>query len=156
MIEESFTSVFDKFKFQFYRKIFESVRERDGSLSAMEAFSLEIIDLLGAPTIGEFADFLNISQSNATYKVNSLMKKGYLVRQNSETDRREYHLVLSEKFYNYMSLLTSYENTVLERMQERFSAEELAALDRMLGTISNELMPECDVLTDYKKPEELS
>ena len=57
MIEENFTTVFDKFKFQFVRKIFESVRERDGSLSAMEACSLEIIDLLDAPTIGSLPTF---------------------------------------------------------------------------------------------------
>lgn len=152
MIEENFTTVFDKFKFQFFRKIFESVRERDGSLSAMEACSLEIIDLLGAPTIGEFADFLNISQSNATYKVNSLMRKGYLVRQNSETDRREYHLVLSEKYYNYMAFLTSYEDTVCQRIQDRFSEEELRVFDRILKTISEELMPECDVLDEKNSP----
>ena len=150
MIEENFNSVFDKFKFQFFRKIFESVRERDGSLSAMEAFSLEIIDLLDAPTIGEFADFLNISQSNATYKVNSLIRKGYLVRQNSETDRREYHLILSDKFYNYMSLLTSYEDTVMKRVQEHFSPEDLDTLDRILLTISNELMSECDIINTQK------
>ena len=155
MIEENFTSVFDKFKFQFYRKIFESVRERDGSLSAMEAFSLEIIGLLGAPTIGEFADFLNISQSNATYKVNSLMKKGYLERQNSEIDRREYHLVLSEKYYNYISLLTSYEKTVVQRMKERFTPEEQATLDRLLGIISDELMHARAIRDAYRKPEEL-
>ena len=154
MIEESFITVFDKFKFQFFRKIFESVRERDGSLSAMEACSLEIIDLLAAPTIGEFADFLNISQSNATYKVNSLMRKGYLVRQNSETDRREYHLVLSEKYYKYMELLTSYEDTVCSRIQSRFSEDELAVFDRILKTISDELMPECKVI-DEKKSEKL-
>ena len=150
MIEENFTAVFDKCKFQFFRKIFELVRERDGSLSAMEACSLEIIDLLAAPTIGEFADFLNISQSNATYKVNSLMRKGYLVRQNSETDRREYHLVLSEKYYKYMELLTSYEDTVCSRIQSRFSEDELAVFDRILQTISDELMPECAV-GDEKK-----
>ena len=40
MLEKSFTEVYDKFKLQFYRKVFELVRERDGSLSAMEAFSL--------------------------------------------------------------------------------------------------------------------
>ena len=150
MFKESFKEVFDKFKFQFYRKIFESVRERDGSLSAMEAFSLEIIELLDAPTIGEFADFLNISQSNATYKVNSLIRKGYLVRQNSETDRREYHLILSEKFHNYMSLLTTYEDTVAQRIRNRFSEEELATFDRILKTISEELMPECNVLKEMK------
>ena len=152
MLEKSFAEVYEKFELIFFRRVFEKVRERDGSLSAMEACSLEIIDLLGAPTIGEFADFLNISQSNATYKVNSLMRKDYLVRQNSETDRREYHLVLSEKYYNYMAFLTSYEDTVCRRIQDRFSEEELRVFDRILKTISEELMPECDVLNEKKSP----
>ena len=144
MVEENFTEVFEKFEMQFFRRIFDLVREREGSLSAMEAFSIEIIKMLDNPTVGQFADFLNISQSNATYKVNSLMKKGYLVRQNSSTDRREYHLVLSEKYYRYEELMTSYEHTVIERIQERFSPEDLKKFDEMLGVISHELMPECD------------
>lgn len=143
MLEKSFTEVYDKFKLQFYRKVFELVRERDGSLSAMEAFSLEVIKMLDSPTVGQFADFLNISQSNATYKVNNLIKKGYLERENSPTDHREYHLVLSEKYYNYIGLLTSYEQTVAERIQERFSPEEIRRADEMLSIISKELMPEC-------------
>lgn len=144
MVEENFTEVFEKFEMQFFRRIFDLVREREGSLSAMEAFSIEIIKMLDNPTVGQFADFLNISQSNATYKVNSLMKKGYLVRQNSSTDRREYHLVLSEKYYRYEELMTSYEHTVIERIQERFSPEDLKKFDEMLGVISHELMPECE------------
>ena len=152
MFDESFEEVFDKFKFQFFRRIIDHVRERDGSLSAMEAFSLDIIDLLHTPTVGQFADFLNISQSNATYKVNSLIRKGYLVRQNSSLDRREYHLVLSDKFYSYMSLLTSYEDTVMARIRDRFSQEDLESFDRILRTISDELMPECDAM-DMKKKE---
>ena len=144
MLEKNFTEVYDKFKLQFYRKVFELVRERDGSLSAMEAFSLEVIKMLGQPTVGQFADFLNISQSNATYKVNSLIKKGYLERENSQTDRREYHLVLSEKFYNYMGLLSSYENVVMERIKERFSPEDAEKFSRMLSIIATELMPECE------------
>ena len=63
MLQENFSKVYDKFKLQFYRKVFELVRERDGSLSAMEAFSLEVIQMLNTPTVGQFADFLNISQS---------------------------------------------------------------------------------------------
>ena len=145
MLESNFTEVYDKFKLQFYRKVFELVRERDGSLSAMEAFSLEVIKMLESPTVGQFADFLNISQSNATYKVNSLIKKGYLERENSVTDHREYHLVLSEKYYTYIGLLTSYEQTVAERIQKRFSPEEIRRADEMLGIISKELMPECEL-----------
>ena len=140
MIETNFRSVFDKFELRFFRKIFDLVRERDGSLSAMEAFSLEVIKILGTPTVGQFADFLKISQSNATYKVNSLIKKGYLERQNSPVDRREYHLVLSEKYYHYEDLLTSYQKTVIDRINERFSPEDLQKFDEMLGIISGELM----------------
>lgn len=153
MLEENFISVYDKFKFQFYRKVFEAVRERDGSLSAMEAFSLEVIHMLNGPTIGRFADFLNISQSNATYKVNSLIKKGYLVRQNSESDRREYHLILSDKFYNYIGLLSNYEETIMNRIRERFSPEEVDRFDEMLGIIASELMPEADIAADKDRAE---
>ncbi len=145
LIDQSFIEVYDKFKLHFYRRVFDLVRERDGSLSAMEAFSLEVIRALGRPTVGQFADFLSISQSNATYKVNSLMKKGYLERENSTVDRREYHLVLSEKYYTYLSLLHSYEHTVMERITKRFPEEDVAKFDEMLTIISQELMHECDV-----------
>ena len=144
MLEKNFLEVYDKFKLKFYRGVFEMVRERDGSLSAMEAISLEVINMLSEPTVGQFADFLNISQSNATYKVNNLIKKGYLERQNSRTDRREYHLILSEKFYNYIGLLSSYEQVVMARIKERFSQEDVDKLDQMLEIISAELMPECE------------
>ena len=144
MLDANFISVYDKFKLHFYRQVFELVRERDGSLSAMEAFSLEVINMLDKPTVGQFAEFLNISQSNATYKVNNLIKKGYLEQQNSRTDRREYHLILSEKFYNYIGLLSSYEQVVMARIKERFPQEDVDKLDQMLEIISAELMPECE------------
>ena len=143
MLEEHFAEVYDKFKLQFYRRVFELVRERDGSLSAMEAFSLEVIHMLGEPTVGRFAEFLNISQSNATYKVNNLIKKGYLIRQNSTTDRREFHLILSEKYFTYLNLYANYELTVMHRVRERLPEEDVACFDRILQIMSTELMPEC-------------
>ena len=85
---------------------------------------------------------MNISQSNATYKVNSLIKKGYLKKQNSDTDRREYHLVLSEKYYNYTDIMRSYVKTVLGRIEDSFSHEETELFSNMLMRISAEMMPE--------------
>lgn len=146
MLQDSFLEVYDKFKLEFFRRIFEQVREREGSLTAMEAFSIEIIHALNEPTIGRFAEFLNISQSNATYKVNSLIKKGYLKRQNSDTDRREYHLVLSEKYYNYTDIMRSYVTTVLGRIEENFSPDEVKLFSDMLERISEEMMPEAGKL----------
>lgn len=144
-MEERFIEVYDKFKLEFFRRIFELVREREGSLSAMEAFSIEVIHALHEPTIGEFAEFLNISQSNATYKVNNLIKKGYLIKQNSEADRREYHLVLSDKYYGYTDIMRSYVDTVMERIKESFTPEEQEAFKAALSHISDELMPETEV-----------
>ena len=145
MLKKNFNDVYNKFKLQFYRSVFELVRERDGSLSAMEAFSLEGIGILGEPTVGQFAEFLNISQSNATYKVNSLIKKGYIERLNSATDRREYHLVLSDKYYQYFNLMNNYQLDVVERIEKRFPAEDVKKFNDMLRIIADELMPEIDV-----------
>ena len=81
----------------------------------------------------------------------SLIRKGYLVRQNSEVDRREYHLVLSEKYRNYMNLLTSYEKTVINRMRERLPQEDLETFDRVLRVMADELMPESDMIKKDKE-----
>ncbi len=143
MLEKNFAEVYNKFKLQFYRRVFELVRERDGSLSAMEAFSLEVIYMLGQPTVSQFADFLNISQSNATYKVNNLIKKGYVARENSTVDRREYHLILTDKYFTYMNIYANYELMVMRRVMERFPEEDVACFDRILQVMSSELMPEC-------------
>ena len=145
MLETNFTRVYDKFKLEFFRRLFGLVKEREGSLSAMEAFAVEIIHQMHSPTISQFADFLGISQSNATYKVNSLIKKGYIVKENSDVDRREYHLKLSDKFYQYNGLMKSYVDTVMQRIDERFTPEEVQTFARMLGVIADELMPEAEV-----------
>lgn len=110
----------------------------------MEVFSLEVINQLGKPTIGKFAEFLSISQSNATYKVGSLVSKGYLRKENSGPDKREYYLVLSEKYYGYIGMMRDYVSTVMSRMRERFPAEELDKVAEMLGIMSSELMPEAE------------
>ena len=142
VLQDNFLEVYDKFKLEFFRRIFELVRERDGALTVTESFALVIIYAPNVPKTGRFAACLNISQSNATYKVNSLIKKGYLKKQNSDTDRREYHLVLSEKYYNYTDIMRSYVKTVLGRIEDSFSHEETELFSNMLMRISAEMMPE--------------
>ena len=143
-VEQNFLDIYNKMRLLFFHDIFGVIREREGSLSAMEAFSVEVIEILGEPTIGQFADFLNISQSNATYKINSLIKKGYIEKQNSTVDRREYHLILSKKYYNYRALMGAYIDKLIGRIGEGFSDEELEQFSAFLDTINNRRMPEYD------------
>ena len=153
MMEQDFQRVYEKFKLQFFRRLFSQVREREGSLSAMEAFSVEVIHQLNAPTIGRFADFLGISQPNATHQGNNLIRKGYIVKENSDTDRREYHLRPTQKYIDYYNISYSYLHTVVERARERFSPEDCAKLEEMLTIVSTELMPELDMLKKDEKAE---
>lgn len=141
MLKDSFLRVYGQFKMQFFRSIFSVVREREGSLTAMEAFSVEAIHGLAEPTVGEFAEFLGISQSNATYKVNSLIRKGYLERQASGDDRRAYHLVLSDKYYAYTAANDRYLASLSALIARRFPAEDVEKLSAMLDVIAEELMP---------------
>ena len=141
---EGFRQVYERLKMEFYREVFCASHDVDASLSAVEAFSLEVIDQLGKPTVGQFAEFLNISRSNATYKVASLIRLGYVRKERSGPDKREYYLVLSEKYYGYIGMMRDYVSTVMERMRERFPAQELDRVAEMLAIMSRELMPEVD------------
>ena len=98
MLLQTFGALFRKYRLFCYRKLFAAVREKPGSLSATEAFSADIIHLLGSPTISQFAETIGISQPNATYKVNQLAAKGYLHKTVQAHDRREIVLTTSEKF----------------------------------------------------------
>ena len=141
-LQEAFTDVYTKFKLHFYQKVFERLMDREATLTTVETFCMEIIYALDRPTVAEFAKVADISSPNAAYKVSSLVKKGYLKKVRSEYDRREYHLVVTEKYLNYYNISYNYMNTVMKRMEERFSEEERETLVRCLRVMSEELMPE--------------
>ena len=98
MLSESLSRVMLRMRLGFLRKMFITVREESQDLTPMEIFCLEGIEAMERPTISQFARFTGISQSNATYRVNCLIRKGYVNRVPSDTDRREFHLELTEKF----------------------------------------------------------
>ncbi len=142
MLDDIFKEVYSKFKLNFYRGIFNRMSDKIGDLSATEAFAVEVIYALREPTIGEFAQSIGISQPNATYKVNTLIRKGYITKHVSDTDKREYHLKVTEKFIEYYNINNEYIDIVMARIRDRFPPEECAQLEHMLLTISRELMPE--------------
>ncbi|MDR0915996.1 MAG: MarR family transcriptional regulator [Oscillospiraceae bacterium] len=146
-LEQAFGEVYLKFKLQFYKKIFSRFEEREASLTAVETFCAEAINALRNPTIKQFAEFVNISQENAAYKVQSLIKKGYVTKVRSTTDRREYHLRMSDRFYDYLRVNTDYIGTVVARVKERFSASEIETFERVIRVMSAELMPETEDIT---------
>ena len=108
MLQNAFFNVYTKFKVHFYQEIFQRFQTREANLTTVETFCVETIQALGSPTVTEFATFMRISPPNATYKVNSLVKKGYIRKVRSAEDRREYHLEVTPKYFDYYNISTSY------------------------------------------------
>jgi DNA-binding MarR family transcriptional regulator len=142
MLDQTFGQVYTKFKLHFYKQIFSRFEDREATLTTVESFCMEVIMALGEPTIAQFSHMMNLSTPNAAYKINSLVKKGYVKRIQSTTDKREYRLRPTQKYIDYYNISYSYLHLVMERAKQRFSPDDLAKLEEMLQIVSDELMPE--------------
>jgi len=132
MLQESILRLYRRLRLDGYRKLFGAVQEREGSLSAIEAFSADLINLLGEPTLSQFAEYVGISQPNATYKVNQLAAKGYLHKTVQAHDRREIVLTTSEKFSGYFDENEEEMQKKVAALSAQFTPEELCSAERVL------------------------
>lgn len=143
MVEQSFERLYLQFRLNYLRQILAASDGGEGALSAAEFFCAEAAYLLGNPTVSAFAAFLNVSLPNANYKINSLVKKGYLNKEVCESDKRELRLRVTPRFLKDYGINSRWTRYTLDRIRERFTPEECAALDLMIGRIS-EFMVQAD------------
>ena len=142
MLRDEFNKVYSKFKLHFYQKVFEKFQDREATLTTVETFCMEIIYAAKGPTVNEFAKIANLSSPNAAYKVNNLMKKGYLEKVQSKEDKREYHLYVTQKYLDYYNISYQYLDTVMTRLEEKFTSEELENSFRIMKKcVSTILIP---------------
>ena len=152
-VTDAFQEVYTKFKLHFYREVFRAFDNREATLTTVETFCMEVIYAMGCPTVNEFASFIQISPPNAAYKINNLIKKGYVEKIRSKKDRREYYLKPTQKYIDYYNVSSRYLRMVLERLDTRLPQPDQEKLHEILNILSHELMPE---VPDYKHmPEEL-
>ena len=135
MLHESVLKLYRKLRLDGYRKLFGAVHEREGSLSAMEAFSADIIGLLEDPTLSQFAEYVGISQPNATYKVNALAAKGYVEKIVSKPDRREIRLRTGKKFEQYFDEDRPAIQAAAQKIRAQFSEGEIDTARRVLDAM---------------------
>ena len=76
--------------------------------------------------------------------MNSLIKKGYLQKVQSDTDKREFYLDVTDKFYKYYNINEKYLDIVEDRLKNELSEEEFKMFNDILKKIYYEMMPETD------------
>lgn len=137
-IDENFDYIYKSFRIALYRHIFNILGKRDSSLSAADYFSVETIFLLGSPTISEFANMLCISQPNATYRIKSLIDKGYIEKRKAEKGNI-YRLYVTEKFQQFYHEDMGYGAFILKRLSARLGEEELKDADELIKKVVEEI-----------------
>jgi DNA-binding MarR family transcriptional regulator len=140
MLENEFEKLYFKFRNHYCKTLFSSVNEKVESLTPTDSYCMEVIFLLNRPTVRKFADYVNISQPNATYRINNLISKGYLRKVPSETDKREFYLEVTDKFMEYYRENLSFNTILMNGIREKFSKEEVALLEKMIKKIVDEIM----------------
>ena len=109
-------------------------------LSFADTISLEVIHALDEPTVNEFAQFMGISAPNAVYKINRLIEKGCLEKKRSEEDRREYHLIPTQKYLQYLEVSKDLLSSLSESIRERFTPSDCDRLEEVLRIFRDELL----------------
>lgn len=139
MLYEQIKTLYETFRLANYRELFGRIREKDGSLSATEAYAADVIYLLKNPTVSTFAEVLGVSQPNATYKINNLETKGYVSRSVSDADRRECRISVGDRFHTYYDTDYPFITQGLKALEQDYSPKELALFESMLKSLNDAL-----------------
>ena len=140
MLLKEFQEVYDIFKQNFYATMCKNSNE----LTMQEAFSLDIIHMLGNPTILEYANYMRISQPNATYKINQMIDKGFLTKEVTKEDKRCFRLQVTPKFLQLYRDNDRYIEQALGDIEKIFDPEEVKLLIKMLSTVKDFLETQGD------------
>lgn len=147
-----FEEVYTRFKLHFYKEVFRNFETREATLTTVETFCMEVIHALGNPTVNEFAEYVGISSPNASYKVNNLVRKGYLERRMSQTDKRQVHLAVTQKYLDYLNISETYVENVMNRMEQRMSPEQSGELKNSLLLLLDEMKNDLPETPEIRHP----
>jgi DNA-binding MarR family transcriptional regulator len=89
------------------------------------------------PTITQFANFLDISAPNATYKVKQLIKKGFITKERSQKDGREFILTPTQKFFDYYENKEDY--VLVNDLKKTMDKKECKKIDKIMKILTEQI-----------------
>ncbi|MGE7024399.1 MarR family transcriptional regulator [Solibacillus cecembensis] len=140
MLNELFEDFYMKLTMNFYKKAAHGQTVEIENISTAEMACLEVVYFLENPTYSELSEFFNISQPNVTYRINKLIKKGYLKKFNDEKDKRVYYLQVTDKFMKYYCINDNYINNIIINLKKKCTAEEMEQFAKVLKILTKEAM----------------
>lgn len=140
--------ILDNMKNLFYP---EEWLEIDMKLSKTELFTMLIVDRYGEAIMSKISSEINVSMSTATGIVDRLVKKKYLKRERSESDRRIVLIKLTDKGYKTIEALKDSMSMYLNTIYESLTEEEIKALSGIIIKIINIFSGQQEIKEPEKK-----
>ena len=136
-LKKSVNKFYRKIKLIIYKNMFDRIKDKEEALSSTEYFCLECIYLMGNPTISQFANFLDISSPNATYKVKQLIKKGFITKEKTEKDKREYFLKPTQKFFDFYENKEDY--VIVNDLKKNLDKKDCKKIDKIMKILTDQM-----------------
>jgi Transcriptional regulators len=108
-------------------------------LSITEIHTIEAVGLYGSKTMSEISTALEITMGTLTTAVDKLIKKGYLERNRSNTDRRIVNVSLSKKGKLAYRIHEKFHLDMVQEIMLDFTPEEEEILLTALSKLNNHL-----------------
>lgn len=120
-------------------------------LSIKEIHTIEAIGMYGSKIMSELAQAMKVTMGTLTITVDKLIKKGYLERHRSETDRRIVNVLLTKRGKLAYRIHEKFHHDMVKATINQFTAEEEEALISALSKLNDHLK---DIYLDSFKAKE--
>lgn len=114
-------------------------KSRLNDLSTTEMHTIEVVGMYGSKTMSEIASQLDITTGTLTPMVDKLIKKNYLERKRSETDRRLVYVNLTRKGRLAYRIHQKFHTDMIKQVVTGFTAQEEIVLVNGLDKLNSHL-----------------
>ncbi len=123
--------------------------DKKSNLSYHDTLYLNIIESHPKKyTSSQIADLLKITRPSVTEKINQLCKKGYILRTQSETDKRVFYLSVNPDGPKDYELAANYEYEIERRVFEKFGEENTNTFCEMIEFLSELMLEDISVVAE--------
>ncbi len=112
--------------------------DKKSELSYHDTLYLNIIEAHpNEYTSSQIADLLKITRPSVTEKINQLCKKGYILRTQSETDKRVFYLSINPDSPKDYETTASYESEIESKILEKFGENNVDLFCELIEFLSD-------------------
>lgn len=109
-------------------------------LSIKEIHTIEAVGMYGSKIMSELAQAMKVTMGTLTTTVDKLIKKGYVERKRSETDRRIVNVTLTKRGKLAYRIHEKFHHDMVKAVVNAFTEEEEEVLVRALSKLNTYLL----------------